>query len=815
MLDAIFGPRRKASLPDALDDFWYSGAAAGRRTRAGVVVDEDIALTYAAVWRATRILSEATAGLPLLLYRRLANGDRELATDHPMFDLAKSMPNPSMGSMAFREGRTVHQINWGNGFAEIERDGRGRISALWPIHPNRVQPVGANDADQRGVRLIDAGYAYKVRSEDGTWVAMKPEEVLHIPGAISEDGCWGKGVVAHARESVGFGIGTERHGANQFGSGNLPKVVVMASGLKDKDARRNFREEWREIHGHPDSAEVAILPTESKLEKLNFSNEDSQYLGTRAFNKSVIADWYGLPGHMLGTNERPTYASVEVQSIEFVIFSLMPWPKRWEEQLALKLLTPAERREYYFEHSFGGLLRGDIASRMTAYQVALVNGIMTLNEVRRLENLPGIGPAGDEHYVAMNLTTAQRMMEGPPEPATTDPGKAASLFDAWTRRLLGATNHERRRILNGANGDGSLSALLYSPGQKRDKRGRWTSGGGGDAGGSPEKKSKAAAAQKVAAAKAKAQSARKEHAAAKRQAAKASRAVKSAEVKANKAWNRVETAKDRVAKAKGKTAKDKVRFKVAREQAKLKTANKELSAAKRAAGKAKTREEEAKKKLDVAQARVEPAKGGKTKIARPGEHKTLEDATAWATAHGVHVHSASPKPVTLDDLNAVNAEIAKMPPKALKAIKDAGSRMDLVANGGITSHPDAVHLKGVTPRGWEGTGRTWDTVPGGGASDKGGATIIVANKLRGAHGSANLVLHEHAHTLDAAIGSNGPHTSSAAWKAIHSSHQWPTAYQRNHPEEAFAESFAKYYHGKDTRAYVPMAVREFFRERFG
>jgi len=435
MLELLFGPPGR--LAAAYDS---SGWPTRRsRTQAGVVVDEDIALTYAAVWCATRIICETVAGLPIAMYRRLPNNERTLASDDYRFELVKSFPNHGMGSMAFREGRTMHQVNWGNGFGEIERerfgDYRSRILGLYPIHPSRVQPV--RPADNR------PGYGYLVRNNDGRQVAMRAEEVLHIPGCLTEDGVWGKGVVSYARECIGFGIGTERHGGKQFGSGNMPSLVVHGPGMRDQDARKNFRQEWKDIHGHPDGENLAILPIESKIEKLNFSNLDAQFIQNRKYNVTEIARWYRLPPHVLADLDRSTNNNIEQQGLELIIYSFFPWVRRWEEALNMKLLAPEERNELYFEHNFAALLRGDIGSRMTSYRTAIMIGLLSINECRRLENLNGIGPAGDVHYVPLNMTTAEQAALGYDEPGrgpgsdqSGAPGDNAAEFDAWMRQRM-------------------------------------------------------------------------------------------------------------------------------------------------------------------------------------------------------------------------------------------------------------------------------------------------------------------------------------------------------------------------------------------
>lgn len=309
MLDLLFGqPGRRASSGDSRDVMKWLLEVGARtfRTRSNVSVDEDVALTYSAVWCATRVLAETLASLPLITYHRTKGDDREHATEHTLYEICKTAPNPQMGSMPFREGRTHHQVNWGNAFSEIEWDSmiperRTQVVALHPIHPARVWPVNST------VKEYDQGYRYQVRNNDGSSVLMRPDEMLHVPGVLSEDGIWGKGVIAHARESVGFGIATERFGASFFGSGGQPKGVLNLPGMKDPEARRSFRSEWKEVHGSPEAGEVAILPVEGKYTQLSLTNEDSQFLGTRKFNVNEIARWYRIPAHMLGDLERATH----------------------------------------------------------------------------------------------------------------------------------------------------------------------------------------------------------------------------------------------------------------------------------------------------------------------------------------------------------------------------------------------------------------------------------------------------------------------------------------------------------------------------
>lgn len=421
----LIAPRRARSS-DLTDAAFWRSIGASRKSVAGPVVSEELALTYSAVWCATRVLCEPIGSLPCFLYRRLDKDNREIAGDDPRFDLLHSAPNAEMGTMGFREGRAMHQVNFGNGFAEIERNAMGEPIALWPIHAARVQPV------RRSEQGYGQGFRYRVTSNSGEADLLRASEMLHLAGVMPDDGFWGRAVIPYARESIGLGLATERHGATFFGSGGQPKGILTSPGMKDRDTRRAMREEWKEIHGHPDSGEIAILPVETSYTQITIPNDAAQFLQTRAFNTVEIARWYGVPPHRIMNLDKANYASLELASLEFVIYSLLPWLRRWEEQMSLKLLTSEERAELFVEFQLAGLLRGDIKTRMSAYQTALMYGVMTINECRRLENLNSIGPAGDVNYLPANMTTAERLLQDPVPDVTSVPVPALPADDGET-----------------------------------------------------------------------------------------------------------------------------------------------------------------------------------------------------------------------------------------------------------------------------------------------------------------------------------------------------------------------------------------------
>lgn len=418
----------------------------GQRTRAGVDINEETALAFSAVFLCTRIIAEPIAGSGVVCYRQIdAPSDRRQVStaDIPVLDLLNNAPNEEMNAMPWRERSISHQVNWGGGFSEIVRDNRGRVIALYPIHPARMSPNLHSDYRE---------FPYLVTNNDGVRIRLRRDEVLHQCGTLSEDGIWGRGIIATARETIGGALATDRHAWAYWGSGGQPKGIVTTPGLKQKADRVQFRQEWKEIHGSPDSSEVVILPEKSGYSPISISNSDSQFIETRILSRKIICEIYRVPAYMIG--ERVLQGNVESLGREFLMYTLHPWVIRQESEWNRKLLTPEERKLHYFEHDFSRLLRGDTTTRMNSYRVGLTTGLYSINELCKLEGKQGIGPAGDIHYVPANMFTAEQMANGttangPHGPGTSGPGSDQSgspgdspidnqeaMFDSWTRTNL-------------------------------------------------------------------------------------------------------------------------------------------------------------------------------------------------------------------------------------------------------------------------------------------------------------------------------------------------------------------------------------------
>ena len=175
------------------DDYWYSRPGWG--SAAGMDVTPESAMKLAAVFACVRVRSESLSSCPLIVYKRLPNGGKVRAPEHPLYQVLHNSPNQWQTSIEFVEMMQAHLDLRGNAFAHRIPGPRGAIDQLVPLHPDLVQVY----------RLPSGALKYQVRSRftaEVDWYMQ--EEIFHLRG-LSSDGLVGLSPIAVQRETMGTG----------------------------------------------------------------------------------------------------------------------------------------------------------------------------------------------------------------------------------------------------------------------------------------------------------------------------------------------------------------------------------------------------------------------------------------------------------------------------------------------------------------------------------------------------------------------------------------------------------------------------------
>jgi HK97 family phage portal protein len=347
-------------------------------------------------------LGGTASSLPIMLFRRLPDGSREPAKDHPVYSVLHRRPNGRQTPQEFHEQMirslafyrnalaVIHPADDGYPIGELEWIDWGRVARVWT----------------QGARTY-----YEVMLPSGTVgasVTYNSEEVVHIRKApLTMDGLCGVPMYVTGRETMGVALAVRQFGALYFANGGSGGgIIEMPGKFADEDAKRQFIETWRSAGSGMNRHKDRILLGGAQYKPLTIRNDEAQFNETKNNTAIDVARLWNMPPHMIGLLDKATFGSIEQMSIEFVQLVLAPWITAYEQALERDLLMPYERDEYFVEINVAGLLRGDQKTRFAGYAQGRQWGWLSVNDIRRLENMPPIGDEGDIYLQPVNMSPA-------------------------------------------------------------------------------------------------------------------------------------------------------------------------------------------------------------------------------------------------------------------------------------------------------------------------------------------------------------------------------------------------------------------------
>jgi HK97 family phage portal protein len=386
MIRRMFG-RRSVETRASGDPVVAALRSVGTYADAGVNVTTTNALGIAAVWASVRVISDAIATLPIHVFDRETAENRR---DHVAAMVLGRSPNPWMTSPIFREAMMVNLLLSGNAYAVIERDEAQDVTALYPVPSCDVSTYKSG-----------MGLAYRVPFIDRH---IASTDMLHIQG-MSFEGLIGLSPIQYSKQSLGTTIALDSYAAKFFANGANIGGILQLPPMKKEDMD-TFVESWRRHYSGAESAfKVAALPDGAKFMSTSSDPEKGQALQSRQHQIREVARIFRVPPHMIGDLEKSSYASIEQQQIEFRQFCIMPWAVKWEAECNRKLLRDSEQGRLEVRFNLDALLRPTTKERYEAYMLGRQAGFLSINDIRRRENLPPI-EGGDTYLEPLNMEPA-------------------------------------------------------------------------------------------------------------------------------------------------------------------------------------------------------------------------------------------------------------------------------------------------------------------------------------------------------------------------------------------------------------------------
>lgn len=362
-------------------------------------VDQEKAMKYSAVSSCIRVRGETFASVPVILYKKIEDG-REPVTDATIYDVLHYQPNDEMAPFGFKETMMANFDIGGNTVCERQVNKKGELVGLYPYNNIKI------DRDPTTKKLI-----YVINENGAEKKTLRRDQVLHVPN-LSFDGVFGLSPISYAAQSIALGLSYEKFGVDFYkNAANPGGALEMPNELSDKSFDRLKKDLKKNHQGLVNTGAPLILEGGSKWHQITINPIDAQLIESKYFSIEDICRIYRVPQHLVNKLDRSTFNNIEHLSLEFVMYTMLPIFKRFEDNINMQLLTPEQRKNgLYIEFKIDGLLRGDAKSRAEAYAIGRQWGWLSVNDIRKLENMPPV-ENGDIYLQPSNMFEAGKTQD--------------------------------------------------------------------------------------------------------------------------------------------------------------------------------------------------------------------------------------------------------------------------------------------------------------------------------------------------------------------------------------------------------------------
>lgn len=391
---------------------------------AGVAVTQETSLGLSAVYRAVDLISTVEASLPIRVYQRQRDGDKEHVEGSPIEYFFNHDASEEIDAYTYRKTSRLHELLWGFSLGVIRQTSPDIVVEL--IHPSRVKVERARNPALRNAVL------FHITDDYGDRRTLERSEVLYTLG-MTFDGVTGVSRVRYGRESLGEGLAVQRYGGAFFANDARPGIIVSTASKKAPEAVRQFQHDWNERYRGPQNRGKAAVITgdEVRVTEVGIPPEDAQYLQSREHTVDEVSRWFGVPPHLLYDLRQAKWANVFQQGLDFLTYSMRGYLQSVVTGASKAFLTREDKLGGVFiTHETDSLLQLDVETRTAAYTAGVQGGWFSVNDIRTKLDMPKI--EGGDAYAITGPDT-------PPDspPADTPPNDQQSgAFDEAMAAVL-------------------------------------------------------------------------------------------------------------------------------------------------------------------------------------------------------------------------------------------------------------------------------------------------------------------------------------------------------------------------------------------
>lgn len=356
--------------------------------------NNNLYLSVSSVYRAVNLISDSVASLQLKIYEIDNEGYRREYIEHPLYHLLGTEPNKLMGSFIFFKMIVSSVLLNGNAYIQIIRDKNFKPINFYLHSSTNIKPEIYND------KLI----YYNLYTNE----VINKDNMIHIINYPIDGSLEGQSTLSYARQTIQLAYDSNIHAGKWYKSGANNHAFLVADNALNEKQTNNIKTAMSAA-ASSETGGITILSglLNTKFIAPTISPKDSQLLEARQFQVVEIARFFNINPIMLFDNTRTTYSNTENAQLDFLNTTLKPLLEKIENEFSRKLIFNSDRNNLEISFDTTNLMRLDTTTRADYYSKMIDKGLLTINEVRKMENLPkSIGDAGDIIWISTNLQDA-------------------------------------------------------------------------------------------------------------------------------------------------------------------------------------------------------------------------------------------------------------------------------------------------------------------------------------------------------------------------------------------------------------------------
>jgi HK97 family phage portal protein len=384
---SIFDFFKRENRAISYQTIWGEGGEFATESNSGVTINGKTAFEIVAFFSAVSLISDTISTLPVDAFIRI-DGDRKPYRPRPAW---VDQPDVDTTRQAHYGSIVTSLLVYGNSYTRVYRNRQGEVTNLVALDPNTVRV----ERSAIGRKVFYVGDDNKPLTSD---------EIIHIIDLAEPGALVGISRVNKLKDALGVATALQNYASKFFSQGATTQGVIEFPGNLTPEQAKNLAEGFDSRHkGWRRSHKTGVLSGGATYKPTQVPNDQAQFLDSRRFAVEEMARAFNIPLHMMGIPGTASYSSVEQNNLQFVSHTLRPILEKIEWSYSKLLPTPAA----FIKFNFNALLRGDLQSRMTSYSIGSQAGFMSVNDVRRLEDLSPV-EQGDQYRVPLaNIALTQ------------------------------------------------------------------------------------------------------------------------------------------------------------------------------------------------------------------------------------------------------------------------------------------------------------------------------------------------------------------------------------------------------------------------